>query len=101
MISFIIPTKNEEKILEISIKNLLQYSGDKEIIISDGKSTDATVAIAKKCDARIVEYSSDPLAHRQTIAEGRNDGARIALGDYLLFLDADVSINNPDQFFKK
>jgi GT2 family glycosyltransferase len=38
-------------------------------------------------------------ARRQTIGEGRNDGAKVAAGDFLVFLDADCVIREPDRFF--
>ena len=36
---------------------------------------------------------------RQTIGQGRNDGAKVAAGDFLVFLDADCIIPEPDRFF--
>lgn len=98
MISIIIPTLNEEKIIEKTLKSLREYQGDYEIIVSDGKSTDKTIEIAKKYTDRIVIYKD---AIRQTIGKGRNDGASIAIGEYLVFIDADVYIKNPNIFFEK
>lgn len=95
-ISIIIPTLNEEKIIEKTLKSLREYHGDCEIIVSDGKSTDRTIEIAKKYADKVIVY--DGVA-RQTIGMGRNLGAASASGDFLLFLDADVSIPNPDRFF--
>lgn len=97
MISFIIPTKNEEKVIEESLKRLSQYTGDKEIIISDGNSTDNTLSIARKYTQNIVENTS---GIKQTIAEGRNEGGNVAKGDFLVFMDTDVTIPVPDLFFK-
>ncbi|HAS80958.1 MAG: Glycosyl transferase family 2 [Candidatus Nomurabacteria bacterium GW2011_GWE1_32_28] len=98
MISFIIPTKNEEAVLEKILQCLLEYKGEKEIIISDGQSTDSTLLIAKKYTNKIVEHKGST---RQTIAQGRNAGARIATGNYFVFLDADVYIPNINSFMKK
>jgi hypothetical protein len=36
---------------------------------------------------------------RQTIAQGRNDRAKTARGDFFIFLDADCIIPEPDRFF--
>ena len=96
MISFIIPTKNEEKVIGKTLRCLAGYSGEKEIIVSDGKSTDHTVAIAKENGAEVFEYKGTA---RQTIAMGRNDGASMASGDFFVFLDADMFIKSPDEFF--
>ena len=97
MISFIIPTKNEEKVIEKTLLCLCEYSGEKEIIISDGQSTDKTISIAKKY-AKIIEHKS---ASRQKISEGKNIGARNSHGEYIVFLDADVYIPNINSFFQK
>ncbi len=98
MISFIIPTLNEEIAIEKILRNLTAYSGPKEIIISDGKSKDKTVEIARRFTDKVVVYEG---TERQTIAMGRNAGADVAVGDYVVFLDADVIIVNPDEFFGK
>lgn len=98
MISFIIPTLNEEKVLEKTLKSLARYSGKKEIIISDGRSADKTIAIAKRYANKIVIYKGKK---RQTISDGRNLGAASAKGDFLVFFDADGFIENPDAFFRK
>ncbi|OIO29344.1 hypothetical protein COX93_00770 [Candidatus Nomurabacteria bacterium CG_4_10_14_0_2_um_filter_30_12] len=98
MISFIIPTKNEATVIEKILLCLSEYKGEKEIIISDGQSTDDTILIAKKYTNKIVEHKDST---RQTIAQGRNAGANIATGDYFVFLDADVYIPDIDLFFQK
>ncbi len=97
MISFIIPTLNEERIIEKTLKCLSSYGGEKEIIVSDGYSKDKTIEIAKKYGV-VVEHDG---SFRQTIGEGRNMGANIAKGDFLVFIDADIFIPEPDIFFKK
>ncbi|MBC7766925.1 glycosyltransferase [Arenimonas sp.] len=96
MISFIIPTLNEEKVIEKILSCIETYSGPKEIIISDGKSTDTTLEIVKRYTDKIVIHSKPT---RQTIGEARNAGAKIAIGDFLVFLDADTYIQNPNIFF--
>jgi glycosyltransferase involved in cell wall biosynthesis len=97
MLSFIIPTLNEEKVIERLLKNLRQIKVfDYEIIVSDGGSTDKTLGLAKKYEAKLVENKT---GERQTIGQGRNLGAAQALGEYLVFLDADVYIPKIDEFF--
>ncbi|KUK01780.1 MAG: Teichoic acid biosynthesis related protein [Methanobacteriaceae archaeon 41_258] len=82
-LTIIIPTYNEEeylpRLLE-SIKN--QDYKDYEIIVADANSTDKTREIAEMYGCKIVDGGLP--------AEGRNNGAKIAQGELLLFLDADV-----------
>lgn len=97
MISFIIPTLNEEKVIENTIGCLLPYKKEHEIIVSDGGSRDRTVERASVF-ATVVKHESP---ERQTISAGKNAGAAIAKGNFLVFLDADVSLHDPDVFFDK
>ena len=99
MISIIIPTLNEEKILAKTLSELKKITVcDYEIIVTDGKSTDKTIEIAKRYANKVVENTS---GKRQTIGEGRNMGAEVAQGEYLVFMDADVEIPNINNFFLK
>jgi len=98
MISIIIPTRNEEKIIAVTLlafKNKLTLPH--EIIVTDGASTDKTVELVKMYADKVVEHTGP---NRQTIAEGRNAGAAVATGEFLVFMDADCSLVNPDEFFK-
>ncbi len=98
MISFIIPTLKEEGVLAHTLKNLRKIKNfDYEIIVSDEGSADRTVEIAKQYADEVLVYRGKA---RRTIAYGRNVGAKIAKGEYLVFLDADVEIPDPDNFLK-
>ncbi len=97
MISIIIPTLNEEKVIGKSLQALKSHMTIfHEIIVSDGGSTDKTVEIAGQWADRVVIYSG---TGRQTIGCGRNDGAAAAGGEFLVFMDADSRIDDPDSFF--
>ena len=100
--SFIIPTLNEEKLLPILLEQFVKsdilHKFNCELIISDGGSVDSTVEIAKKYTSKIVVHNSN---NRQTIAEGRNDGAKLALGDILIFIDGDIFFENLFKFMRK
>src|SRR6266498_4378394 len=101
-ISIIIPTRNEEKLLARCLEQFTSEVKQKftiEIIISDGGSNDATIAIAKKYTDTIVTHEDSH--RRQTIAEGRNKGAAIASGEILVFLNADTRIPNIEKFFER
>lgn len=97
--SFIIPTLNEEKVLSKLVTNLREIKTFQyEVIVSDGGSTDATVIISQSLADKTLQHE---LQTRQTIGQGRNLGATVASGEYLVFLDADVYISNPDNFFTR
>ncbi len=100
MISIIIPTLNEEKEIENTLKNLQAsiINGEVEIIVSDGKSKDKTAEIARKYTQKVLVYEGEK---QQTISLAKNMGAEIATGEYLLFQDTDVFIPKPSDFFKK
>lgn len=97
MLSIIIPTLQEECYIQ---KTLEQFDTLKtiphECIISDGGSSDKTLEIAKKLTHEIIIHQG---TYRQTIAQARNLGASIAKGQYLVFIDADVTIPDPETFF--
>ena len=85
-LSIIIPTLNEE-IRIVRLLNLLksQTFQDFEVIVADANSTDKTREIAKSYGATI--------APGGRTAVGRNNGAKEASTDLLLFLDADVDFD--------
>jgi glycosyltransferase involved in cell wall biosynthesis len=89
MLSIVIPTLNEEVNIKriLSIINKTSFN-DYEIIIADAGSTDNTLKIAKqfKC---IITKGGLP-------ARGRNAGAKIAKGEIILFMDADLDIKVKD-----
>src|SRR3989344_7701006 len=79
-ISGIVITKNEEEMIADCLDSL---SFCDEIIVVDSGSEDRTKDIAKKMGAKIVEYSSDDFS------EMRNMGMERAIGEWLLYIDAD------------
>lgn len=96
MISIIIPTLNESSVIEGTVRQIHDHLSDfeHEIIVADSESADHTAAIAKKY-AKVIETKRG-----KTIAWNKNQGAKIAKGDILVFLDADVFVPNPNHFFK-
>lgn len=99
LISVIIPTFQEEKILPHLSKIFTSDFKKKynlEVIVSDGGSSDLTLDIARTFADIIVEHE---YPWRQTIAEGRNNGAKVANGRVFVFINADSIPQNPDFFF--
>jgi glycosyltransferase involved in cell wall biosynthesis len=100
LISVIIPTLNEEKLLGNTLSQFTREIKERfniEIIVSDGGSKDGTIQIAKEKADRTVVHNSD---RRQTIAEGRNAGARVSEGNVLFFTNADTIIPNLSHFLE-
>jgi len=90
MLSLVIPTFNEEKYLPLLLKEIeKQNLKDYEIIVADADSWDKTLKIAQNSNCKIVKGGLP--------AKGRNQGAKIAQGDLLLFIDAD-NVFLPDNF---
>ncbi len=97
-ISLIIPAYNESKLLPRLLDTVevarTRFAGGREaveVIVADNASTDGTgeVAAARGCVVL-------PVAQR-LIAAARNGGARIAQGEILCFVDADMQIH-PETF---
>ena len=84
-ISIVIPAFNEAHNLRATLQRLRHAEGV-EVIVVDGGSQDATIAIARECaDKAIVA----PVTGR---AQQMNAGAAIASGEILLFLHADTHL---------
>ena len=89
MLSFIIPAWNEEELIGATIKSIHHCAREfeYEIIVSNDASDDDTSKIAKDLGATVV------LCNNRQIGATRNDGAEVAKGDILIFVDADTIIS--------
>lgn len=83
-ISVIIPCLNEEGFLEKTLEHVLRLSGNFEVIVVDGGSTDNTVKIADSFEGVETLISTKGRANQM------NHGAQVATGQILLFLHADT-----------
>ena len=93
LISVIIPTFKRDSSLIRAIKSIIGSNYARlEIIVVDNQSTDQTVVIAQKLGAKV--FQSGPERSSQ-----RNFGAKKSPSQYLLFLDADMTIDK--NFYKK
>lgn len=85
--SIIIPTYNEEEYLPILLESIKsQNFDDYEIIVADANSKDRTREIAEEYGCVVVDGGLP--------AVGRNNGASVAKGEYLLFLDSDLKLTD-------
>jgi uncharacterized protein len=85
VLSIVIPTLNEERSLAALLEDLALLRVPHEVIVADGGSTDGTRAVAERLAARVV--SSRTGRGLQLAA-----GARVARGELLCFLHADVRL---------
>ena len=88
MLSIIIPTLNEEEYLHTLLEPIAnQNIGEEyEVVITDAGSQDRTVQIAEESGCKVVSGGLP--------AKGRNQGAKAAIGDLLLFLDPEALLPN-------
>jgi len=95
--SIIIPTLNEGKLLPLLLEQLtdknIREQFDMEIIVSDSCSTEE---IALSYTDKVIVNTSQS---NWDIAICRNNGAKGAGGEILIFLNSDIPIDNLIRFF--
>lgn len=84
-ISAIIIAKN---VASEIVPALLSVKFCHEIIVVDNGSTDDTIEVAKKHGAKIIRSVSS------NFASWRNEGAQLAKGDWLLYIDSDERVDS-------
>lgn len=93
-ISIITIVRNGQQFIEQTIKSVLKQSYvNIEYIVIDGGSTDGTVDVIKSLESRITKWVSEK---DEGIADAFNKGLSHATGDYVLFLNADDALIDPD-----
>lgn len=97
MLSIAMIVKNEEKNIEESLNTIskLKSSMSIEIIVVDTGSTDKTVDIARK-------YTDKVFFHKweDDFAKMRNISLSYCTGDWILVVDADEILDNPEEILK-
>ncbi len=85
-VSVVVPTRNSSATLERCLTSVrAQSHPDVELIVVDNGSTDPTVAIATR-------YADQVQAAGPERSAQRNCGAALATGDFVLFVDSDMSL---------
>ncbi|MCW8329997.1 glycosyltransferase [Photobacterium sp. SDRW27] len=91
-ISIVVITLNEEKRIGRLLEDLSQQSHrDFEVIVVDSNSDDKTCEVAKGFEQALPALTVHKMESRGT-SLGRNTGAKLAVHEHLLFLDADVRL---------
>jgi len=93
MLSIVIPTLNEKDYLPLLLESIKKqnFRGEYELIVSDAGSEDNTIEIAENFRCKIAQGGWP--------GKGKNEGAKLANGDLILFVDADVVL--PEDFIEK
>lgn len=86
-LTVVIPTLNEEQDLPDTLLSLRKLTSD--IIVIDSGSTDATVQNAEKFGAKVSHHKFS------SFSDTRNFGDKISRGDWILSIEADVTVS-PD-----
>jgi rSAM/selenodomain-associated transferase 2 len=98
MVSVVVPAYNEEQALPHTLDALFRQEGSYEVILVDGGSHDRTRAIVESFgfaesaqDTRFLNACSRRvLTAQKGRASQMNAGAKVAVGEWLLFLHADT-----------
>ena len=86
LVSLIITTKNEEKVLGTLLQSIKKQTYKNiETILVDNNSIDDTLKIAKKMGVKIFNFGPERSVQR-------NLGVNKAKGEYVLILDADMEL---------
>jgi glycosyltransferase involved in cell wall biosynthesis len=84
LVSIVIPTLNAARFLDEALRSVsAQTYPHREVVIVDGGSTDATLEIANRHDARSISQDGAGLA------DAWNSGIAAAGGELIAFLDSD------------
>lgn len=88
-VSVIITTKNEERHIQNCLDSIKQQSfqaQEIEIVVVDNNSTDQTKEIAQRYTDKVFNWGPERSAQR-------NFGVEKATGEYVLYLDADMTLS--------
>jgi glycosyltransferase involved in cell wall biosynthesis len=89
MISIVIPTLNEEKLLPNLLTSIVnQTKKDYEVVVVDGSSKDKTAALAQSFRTKLSNLQV-VVSKKAKLPLQRNLGANATTGEWLVFVDAD------------
>lgn len=94
-LTVIIPSYNEEFYIYNTLWLLSRQGLNLNVIVADGGSTDRTIKMVLKARENFPNLSIDVISGG-AVAVGRNNGAKVADTEYLLFMDADSILVEED-----
>ena len=106
-ISIVMPTLNQAKFIDTSLRSIFdQKSADLEVIVIDGLSSDGTIEILKKWEAKYPKQFKWTSQKDSGPAEAINHGLKLAEGDIIGWLNSDDlydkdAFKKVTDFFKK
>jgi glycosyltransferase involved in cell wall biosynthesis len=87
LVSLVVTTKNSQRTLAACLESARRQDYDPiEVIVVDNASTDETAAIARRFADMVIDAGPERSAQR-------NAGLRAARGEYVLFLDSDMVLD--------
>jgi glycosyltransferase involved in cell wall biosynthesis len=87
LVSVIVPTRNSGRTLEACLNSIRsQHYRPVELVVVDNGSTDRTLQIARDLADIVENWGPERSAQR-------NRGARVAHGDFVLFVDSDMTLS--------
>ena len=90
LVSIITPNFNSEKYISETIESVLQQTYKNwELIIVDDFSTDTSVTLIKEFQEKDQRIKLVKLSKNSGPAVARNEGIKIAKGNFLTFIDSD------------
>ena len=97
-LTIVIPTYNEEKYITQTILSIVKQNNVKglRVIVSDGYSKDKTREIVKELTKTFSDIIKIELIDGGMVAIGRNNGAKLVKTKYVLFLDGDSPLLDPN-----
>ena len=93
-LSIITLTYNKLKYTKKYVESLFKYTKDFELIIVDNGSTDGTREYLKSLDNIKLILNDENVG----FSKGNNQGLEIAEGEYIAFLNNDISLSYPYSF---
>src|ERR1700738_3326766 len=95
-ITAIVPARNEEAVIAACVESLAKQSEITEIVVVNDQSSDKTAAIVRDLAMRIARLQLLEAQEPPPVVVGKNNaltlGARNATSEWLLFIDADVEL---------
>ena len=90
-VSIVIPCRNSAKTIAATLEGLVTqtWPGDCEIIVADNGSTDHLVSVLQSYQGRLPLLRHIHASERRGPSHARNVGVRRAMGERILFCDAD------------